>query len=153
MDVFISNLFEKLNGLHEEILRTIHGLPSEALDWTPGEGINSMAVLVTHISGAERYWIGDVVGGDPSGRDRSAEFEIKNQDEEMLLRRLNDSLQRSRKVLEKLSHENLDELRISPRDGRKVTAGWALVHTLEHTALHTGHIQLMRQLWEYRVGK
>lgn len=149
-DLFAS-FFAQLNELHEEVSRAIHGLHSEALDWTPGGSMNSMAVLVTHIAGAERYWIGDVVGGNPSGRDRSAEFEIKNQEEELLLKRLNDSLEHSRDVLERLSLENLDAVCISPRDGRQFTVGWALVHALEHTALHTGHIQIMRQMWEQRV--
>jgi hypothetical protein len=25
---------------------------------------------------------------------------------------------------------------------------WSLLHALEHTALHLGHMQLTRQLWE-----
>ena len=27
---------------------------------------------------------------------------------------------------------------------------WALLHALEHTAIHLGHMQIMRQLWEQR---
>jgi hypothetical protein len=52
--------------------------------------------------------------------------------------------------LEKLTLKDLETLSISPRDGRKLTVAWALAHALEHTALHAGHMQIMRQLWEQR---
>lgn len=35
-----------------------------------------------------------------------------------------------------------------PRGNQEYTAAWAILHALEHTALHTGQIQLARQLWE-----
>jgi hypothetical protein len=31
--------------------------------------------------------------------------------------------------------------------------GWALCHILKHTALHLGHLQITRQLWEQRQDK
>jgi hypothetical protein len=31
-----------------------------------------------------------------------------------------------------------------------ITAGWALNHALAHTALHIGHAQITRQLWDAR---
>jgi hypothetical protein len=31
-------------------------------------------VIIAHIAEAEKYWLGDVVVGAPSGRDREAEF-------------------------------------------------------------------------------
>ena len=110
--------------------------------------MNSMAVLVTHITGAERYWIGDVVAGEPSGRDRSAEFRVKGLPTMALQQRLAGSLAYAKRVLEEMDLQDLPALRLSPRDGRDFTAGWSLLHALEHTAIHTGHIQLTRQLWE-----
>ena len=35
-------------------------------------------------------------------------------------------------------------IRVSPRDGRKVTVGWALLHPLQHTGQHVGHIEMLR---------
>lgn len=153
MDEFLSNVYEQLKAMHEEVSRSIQGLGPEALDWTPGEEINPMGVLATHISGAERYWIGDVAGSDPSGRDRPAEFRVKNQEASSLQKRLDETLAHSQGVLEKISLENLGELRMSPRDGSEFTVGWSLIHALDHTALHTGQIQIMRQLWDQNIGK
>jgi hypothetical protein len=114
--------------------------------------MNSIAVLVVHTVGAERYWVGDVVARDPSGRERAAEFRAQGLDTATLKKRLSDALAHTRGVLEGLTLQDLQVIRISPRDGREYTVAWALVHALEHTALHVGHIQIMRQLWEQRGG-
>ena len=37
-----------------------------------------------------------------------------------------------------------------PRDGKKYTVAWALGHALEHTAIHVGHIPMLKQLWKER---
>lgn len=112
--------------------------------------MNSICVLIVHVTGAERYWIGDVVARDLSGRDREAEFREQGLDAATLKELLNDTLAYSRGVLEGLTLQDLETPRISPRDGHKFTVAWSLAHALEHTALHIGHIQVTRQLWEQR---
>jgi hypothetical protein len=101
-----------------------------------------------HTVGAERYWIGDVAGQESSDRDRGAEFEVQGLETAVLLNRLHEAINHSRGVLAGLSMADLEQERLSPRDGRNFTVAWALSHALEHTALHTGHIQLTRQLWD-----
>ncbi|UCC54196.1 MAG: DUF664 domain-containing protein [Anaerolineaceae bacterium] len=140
--------YERLQSLHNNIGKAISGLSTEALDWVPGPGMNSLAVLVVHLTGAERYWIGDVAGQDPSGRVRSAEFEVHGLEVAELQKRLDQTLVHSRSVLSKLDLDVLDKLRNSPRDGSSYSVAWALAHALEHTALHLGHIQIGRELWE-----
>ena len=141
---------ERLETLHEEIWRAIADLPPEALDWTPGPGMNSLAVLVTHTAGAERYWIGDVAGEDRSGRVREAEFETRSRGVDTLATLLTDTLIHSRGVLRRLTVEDLDARRLSVRDGDEYSVAWCLAHALEHTGLHLGHIQVTRQLWDQR---
>ena len=51
-------------------------------------------------------------------------------------------------MLEGLALPDLEATRVSPRDGRTFTVVWCLAHALEHTALHLGHIQVTRQLWD-----
>lgn len=140
--------FERLEALHADAKRAIAGLPQDALDWVAGPDVNPLGALVVHLTGAERYWIGDVVGGEPSGRDRAAEFEARGWDEAVLTLRLDETLAHCRAVLGGLTLEELAELRTSPRDGRQFSVAWSLAHALEHTALHLGHIQIVRQLWE-----
>ncbi len=147
---FFADFLDRLEAMHAAIELAVAGLSPEALDWQPGPEMNSIAVLAAHTAGAERYWIGDVAGQEPSSRVREAEFEVKGVETAVLLARLQAALDHSRTVLESLTLADLEQERMSPRDGRTFTAGWALLHGFEHTALHTGDIQLTRQLWDTR---
>jgi uncharacterized damage-inducible protein DinB len=146
MDPVIEAYLDVLTILHEGCREQISGMTQEALDWRPGADMNSLAVLVVHITGAERYWIGDVVMGEESGRDRNSEFLTAGLSEDALAALLDGSLDYVRKAFDGLSVEQLAEVRISPRDGREYTVAWAIAHVLEHTALHLGHMQITNQL-------
>ena len=150
MQQVFEDYFDRLQELHVGIERAIEGLPKEALDWAPGSGMNSLCVLAVHVAGSERYWIGDVAAGEPSGRDRDAEFLSTGLDEAALKERLACVLAHSRGVLERLTLQDLERSCVSPRDGRRVTVAWALAHALEHTAIHAGQMRLMRKLWDQR---
>jgi hypothetical protein len=110
-------------------------------------------VLVFHITGAERYLIGDVAAQESSNRDRDAEFRVHDLGMDFLKNRLDQSLAYARTTVERLSLQDLEEPRLSPKDGHTLTVGSALIHALDHAALHLGHIQLTRQLWEQAKGK
>ena len=143
---------ERLTDLHEGVSEAIQGLSAEALDWSPGAGMNSLLVLAVHLAGAERYWIGDVAGQDPSGRVRIEEFTTSGWDTIELQNHLDRTLAHSRGVLEGLTVTDLEAQRLGTRDGRIYSVALALNHALEHTGLHLGHMQIGRQLWEQRSG-
>jgi uncharacterized damage-inducible protein DinB len=147
MQTFFKDYLDILQACHTDILKALDGLPTAALDWISGPEMNSISILVFHLTGAERYWIGDVAAQEPSDRDRDSEFKIRDLGMGAIKKRLDDSLAYARKTLEKLTLQDLEESRTSPRDGRKFTVAWALLHTLEHATLHLGHIQITRQLW------
>lgn len=149
MSVFYDDLFDLFDKLHAEIKKTLDGIPSDALDWVPGPDMNSIAVLVVHLTGAERYWIG-VALNEPPGRDREAEFRTQGVGAEALKEHLVSADDYAKQALTGFSLPDLEAVRQSPRNGKTFTAGWCLAHALEHTAVHTGHIQLTRQLWEQR---
>ena len=152
MEQFFADYLERLQSLHDDMQETFKELPQTALDWVPGSDMLSFSVIVVHTTGAERYWVGDIACQDPSGRNRGAEFEVKGLEAAELVNRLDKSLVYVKGVTENLLLDNLQEIRNSPRDDRKFTVGWAPAHTLEHTALHLGHAQLTRQLWEQQEG-
>jgi uncharacterized damage-inducible protein DinB len=148
MQTFFLDYLNLLRERHNDILEALEGLPSNALDWTPGPDMNSISVLVTHLTGAERYWIGDVAAQDPSERDRDAEFRVHDVDMDVLKKRLVDNLEYARDNLDKLTIQDLQTTHVSDRDGHTFTVAWALLHALEHATLHLGQIQLTRQIWE-----
>lgn len=150
MLTILAEYVERLQTLHTGMKRIVNGLPQAALDWTPGPEMNSLHVLAVHVAGSERYWIGDVAGNDPSGRDRDAEFRSGGLDTHALIDLLDRTLAHSRAVLEGLEPADLEDVRQAPRDGRQVTVAWCLAHALEHTALHLGHMEITRQLWEQK---
>jgi uncharacterized damage-inducible protein DinB len=150
MDKFMQQYLEILEALHREVVQLAQALPPEALDWTPGPETNSISVLAVHIAGAERYWFSDVIAGEPSGRVREAEFQSSGLSAVDLEQRLGSALTTCTTVLGSLHLAALDALRTSPRDGQVASVGWILMHILEHTAMHLGHIQLTGQLWKQR---
>jgi uncharacterized damage-inducible protein DinB len=152
MQTFFTDYVNLLQQSHNEILEALEELPSAALDWSPGPDMNSISVLVFHLTGAERYWIGDVAAQDPKERDRDAEFRVHDVGMDVLKKRLADDLEYARNALSNFTVQDLETTRVSARDGRTFTVAWALLHALEHTTLHLGQIQLTRQLWEQSKG-
>lgn len=148
MDPFFIDYYDRLSDLHHDLAAAVEGLPVEALDWQPGPETNSLAVLLTHTAGAERYWIGEVAGEEAADRVRAEEFEVDGRTAEELVALLNRALAHSRSVLSRLSIHNLAEARVASMQGRSVTVSWALLHALEHTAVHLGHAQINRQAWD-----
>ena len=152
MHKFYQALLDDLAEAHGEIVKALDELPAQALDWIPGAEMNSLSVLVMHLSGAERYWVGDVVKGDPSFRNREAEFRVKGMAAAALKQRIADLDLYEAGAFETLGAADLDEMRVSPRDGKEVSVAWALLHALRHTSEHVGHIGILRQQWKQRAG-
>jgi hypothetical protein len=151
MDKFFENYLDRLGDLHAGSKLAIEGLSQDALDWKPSPSMNSIGVLIIHLIGAERYWFGDVVMKEPSGRNRDQEFQSNGLDPLELSHRLDGALAYIEKSLEQLTIQELKEIRISPRDGREFTIGWGMLHILKHTALHLGHVEVTRHMWEMRL--
>jgi hypothetical protein len=141
---------DRFHELHGEILRDLETLPAEALDWKPGSEMNSVAVIIIHLTGAERFLIGDVIMGDLSNRNRDAEFRVSGMTKEDLVRRINQTEAYMTAAFEKLNLADLQTERMHPRHGNQVLVAWALLHALEHTGTHVGHIQMTVQMWQQR---
>ena len=146
MDAVLQSFVDMLDKLHVECKETLQGLGPNQLDWRPGDDENSIAVLVAHIAGAEKFWVGDCIMQESSNRDRPAEFAIRGQAADTLASVLDDSLDYVRGALSSLSDEVLIELRAHPRSGEGITVAWALSHIIQHTALHLGHMQITKEL-------
>ena len=145
MQLFYEDYLNNLNELHSDIENALDGLTPTALDWVPQLGMNSIGVMVFHLTGAERYLIGEVIIGDHSGRDRDAEFKVQGMELNALLKRLADTRAYISGVLEGSTLADLETRRMF-RHQREVTVGWVLGHALKHTATHMGQIQLTREL-------
>ena len=150
MKQLFMDYLNSLETLFDDFKKTIDGLPQEALDWTPGTEMNSLCVIVVHVAGSVRYWIGDILAKEDSNRDRAAEFLTRGIDLAVLNDRLDGSLTYMKRVIGELALEDLEAICVLPQDGREVTKGWIIFHVLEHVANHLGHANITRQLWDQR---
>ena len=132
-DQFFADYLERLEDLQHRLHKDVRDLPAQAMDWSPGPQMNSVAVLLAHIAGVLHEGIA-IALGDPPGRVREQEFQTRGVLSAEMLRRLG---------LTDPSKERTDE------DGT-VSCGWALLHALEHAYLHLGHLQLTCQMWRQR---
>lgn len=150
MDTLFTDFLERMEFLHKEIRTELDRLPEEALDWSPAEDMNSIAVLLTHLVGAEQYWTCDMPAGGQSERVRSAEFEVTESNHEQLNILLDKSMVRMRSVLETHTVVDLEKRFTSVQfDNSTFNGSWCLLHALEHSATHVGHIQMMRHYWQH----
>ena len=163
----LDNYLQRLKDLRGQVSDLIVDLPAEALNWRPiplsalapsalsekeasraekgADATNSLAVLAAHIAGAEHFWIGEVIGGRPPTRDRDAEFLTEVKDSSQLVRLLEQSGLETREILTSLTATDLDGMREAR--GHQVPVRWGILHIIDHTALHLGHMQLTYQLW------
>jgi hypothetical protein len=143
-------LFERYRKHFTEALSA---LPVEALNWRPpvtggDEGVvtNTPAAIATHVAGAQRYWIGEVLGGLPAERDRDAEFRAAPEDASQVVAMVNAAAERVRVVLAGRMPEDLEQF--VEYVGETITQRRLIVRMLNHTAEHWGELMLVRQMWE-----
>jgi len=146
----LDNYLNRIEDLRNQVSNLIADLPTDALNWRPIEGkddhaTNSLAVLAAHVAGAEHFWIAEIIGGKPATRDRDAEFVTVTNDAAELIRLLEKVAEETREVFSALSESDLSGTR-QARD-RVVPVRWCILHVIDHTSLHLGHMQLTYQLW------
>ncbi|MBK8136512.1 MAG: DinB family protein [Chloroflexi bacterium] len=151
MEQFFEDYLQALQTLSRDFQAAIAGLPVEALDWVPGTEMNSLCALVVHTTAAARFWIGDVALGEDSRRDRDAEFKARGMSAVDLAARFAALEDYARAALPRITLADLSAQRPVPNRSMTTTAGWAILHALEHTSLHLGHAQIMRQLWDQNL--
>ncbi|GAA3073422.1 hypothetical protein GCM10010464_41870 [Pseudonocardia yunnanensis] len=114
----------------------------------PLQGANSPYAIVHHCVEMSDYWIGHVVAGRPTNRDRTAEFSATGSLDE-LRRRVADV---QRRLLDDLAGADLQgDPKNPPADDyqgpeQPLTCAGVLLHVLEELAQHHGHVQLSRDL-------
>jgi uncharacterized damage-inducible protein DinB len=150
----LESYLERIEDLRGQVRALVSDLPGEALNWRPlpaevGE-VNSPAVLAAHVAGSEHFWIAEVIGQGPATRNRDAEFLTMAVDAGELVGLLDEVGAETRHVLAALTADDLDGVRTVR--GHDVPVRWCILHVVDHTALHLGHMQLTVQLWNGGQG-
>ncbi len=153
MDPIFAEAISRLEWLHAEYLQAMDGLTIAELDWSPGPQMNSLCVLAVHVTAAERFWFGAVVG-DMITRDRPAEFKAAGYTLEQLVERFAANVAFCKATFPAQSASRLGEIvdvsRYRHWPPQQFSRGWSLLRGLDHTAEHLGHAGMTRQLLDRR---
>ncbi len=150
MDAGVKGLAEHLDTVWSSLLKDVEGADDRLLQWSPGQEFNSAAVLLRHLAGSERWWIGEAIGGIPSHRVRNAEFAHDEPRRADVLHAVEDARAVTRRVLSGVSMADL-EAETAPtvtvgKPPTRPTKLWALLHYLEHLGYHRGQVLLLLKL-------
>src|SRR5438309_1797419 len=150
MDAGVRALTAYLDETWDALLKAVAGVDEAVLHWTPGPEFNSVAILLRHLAGSERWWIGEAIGGIPSRRVRDAEFHHDRPRRDDVLRSVEEARRLTRQVLGAVSMRDL-EAETTPtvtagKPPRRPTKLWALLHYLEHLGYHRGQALLLLKM-------
>ena len=148
LDYFREVVVHKLEGVEEPGLRAVL-VPS------PG---TTLGGIIHHLAHVERWWFQQVYGGAAldhpwTDDDTDADFRVPpDATAESLIALYRECCARSREVVE--AHPDLEREAQRPgsTSGRSFSLRWILVHMIEETARHAGHLDLLRESWDGAVG-
>lgn len=149
----LDDIRDALNWLRE----TVAGLPVEALDWPPGPGTNSIAVLGRHALSSTVFWASAGTGQDPSHRayvqqERLPAFESRGMTARSLSAEIDETLKKLDNILREGEEAHLRSMLSWPEsDATPRTGAGCLVHAASHLREHVGQAALTRDLWLARA--
>ena len=137
---------KKVSGLSEELAR------ANPLSTSPRM---SLANVLNHLRWVERSWVQQrLLGGEDDGpwtkENPDAEFDEGSAlplDE--VIRRYEEEAARTRAVF---AEHDLDAQMAKATDKHPLTARWILLHLIEETARHNGHLDILREMADGSVG-
>jgi len=122
-----------------QIAACLDVLTDEELWWRPNEQANAVANLVLHLSGSNRYYFEQVIGGRDTGRNRDAEFAARDgYSKATLLEIWQAARGATEDVLNGFDPSRMMET--TDRSGRVATFAQLLLHVTHHNAVHMGQI-------------
>jgi len=129
----------------------LQDLDDDQLRWRPAPTANSLGVIVVHLGYAERLWLRAIFAGEPMDMGwRAHMFELPDGwSLDQIVGFYRAETQATDAVLD--AAESFDE---ASRAGfRSTTLRWAMVHLIEETARHLGHMDITRELIDGRTGR
>ncbi len=145
LDFHRATVLAKLTGLDDDVLRR----PVAPTTMSP-------LGLLRHLTFGERYWFSYVFAGDEvdvpqAVGDQDREWQVgPDESAAGLSAEYEAQVARSRAVL--AAHE-LDDVARRPPDGEPHSLRFVLVHVLEETARHVGHLDVLREALDGTTGE
>jgi uncharacterized damage-inducible protein DinB len=122
-----------------QINACLEALTDEQLWWRANDKSNSVANLLIHLAGSNRYFFEHVIGGAPDHRNRDAEFAARGGQNKASLQQLwSESVASTERALNGLDPARMTEQ--TDRTGKTTTFAQILLHVSHHNAVHLGQI-------------
>jgi uncharacterized damage-inducible protein DinB len=141
LDAQRERAFEIVAGLDEHQLRTAV-LPS---GWTP-------LGLIEHLGDAERHWFGEVLLGAAEPLPADADADAASRTTETVFAYYRDQIARARAVVASTSLSTPPRGRHGRGDEQVTDLRFIVLHMIEETARHLGHLDAARELIDGRTG-
>jgi Protein of unknown function (DUF664) len=147
----------QLTGFLDFLRATVHvkaaGLSEEdAHRSTVRSPLLTVAGIVSHLRGAERYWFAEVLGGRPQHHadDPDDDFLVaRDRPLGELLGEYAAECEASREMVARL---DLDT-EVPFRDSGLISTRWVMLHMVEETGRHAGHLDIIRENLDGTTGE
>jgi uncharacterized protein DUF664 len=121
----------------------------------PSSPLMTMAGVVSHLRWVENWWFETRLLGEPdcapwSDEDPDAEMRVDGVPLTQLLGEYEAQCARSREIIANLDLETLEQG--NPAGGEPASLRWILLHMIEETARHNGHLDAIRELTDGVTG-
>ena len=153
MQTLLHDLFVELERNRARVESSLARLSEETIWRRPRPSMNSVGNLCLHLAGNESHYIGEVVGGVPSGRRRSEEFLAEGgatRDEHIA--KLAAARAITHDVFAALGPEDLDR-ELESNHPPEPTVRRVILHVTEHYGYHTGQMVLLARLFQAGDGR
>jgi uncharacterized damage-inducible protein DinB len=143
---------EWLVHLRESVIAKLDGLDDDQLRWRPTPTANSLGVIAVHLGYAERLWFRAIFAGEEMDMEwRGHMFDdlpdAWSVDDVVAFYRAETAAADA--VLDRAT--SFDTKSSAPF--RPTTLRWAVVHMIEETARHAGHMDITRELLDGTTGR
>jgi uncharacterized damage-inducible protein DinB len=146
MDYQRASVFVKVRGLDREAA-TRRLVPSDT----------TILGVVKHLAYVEAWWFQDIFAGRAveypwTDEDPDADFRIEDDDTVESVMALYEAMTKESAAI--TSRAGLDDVsaRVHPRRGTTFSLRWILLHMIEETARHLGHMDILREQTDGNVG-
>jgi len=150
-DTSVEHIQSFLKQIYSRLNQAIENINNAELNWRPSKSSNSIGNLLTHISGAEEFWLHHIIGGMKTDRVRQSEFDVKEFNIDELTSHIDKVHFQSLEIISRLSdHDLITERGFWSNLEQKeklTTVYWCILHVIEHAGLHIGQIYFIRKMY------
>jgi uncharacterized damage-inducible protein DinB len=129
----------------------LEDLDDRQVRWRPAPTANSLGIIVVHLGYAERLWLRAIYAGEPMDMAwRQHMFEVPD---DWSVGHIVDFYRTETAAADAVLDRGDPLDTPSAADFRPTTLRWVVVHLIEETARHLGHMDITRELLDGRTGR